>query len=197
MSLIVFTPFPCLAFIWLVNRVEWGGRATELGNPRCLQNSQLQSHQHWAGGEGGVRTTTCLLWKCSQEGIHWGGHEADQGYVPKLLCLGYLSWEKAEELQGDHATGVYCKLHRQLRESRGGHKLLFLGCSSRGTLVQALEALRTCCLELGTIRGDVESISLAAVPPLRAAQTQLCARIAGICVWSRKGLECLGLTVSG
>ena len=40
--------------------------------------------------------------------------------------------------------------------------------------MQALEALRTCCLELGTIRGDVESISLAAVPPLRAAQTQLC-----------------------
>lgn len=109
------------------------------------------------------------------------GYTEEGMRLTRVMFPSFRVWDRAEELQGDHATGVHCKLHRQLRESSGGHKLIFLGSSSRGTRVQALEALQTCSLELGTISGDVESISLAAVPPLHAAHTQLCARIAGIC----------------
>lgn len=199
MSWNVFEPLPCVAFHWLVNKLEWGGRGPVPGVPVCVQNSTVGSQQQWAAWEEGTWGSSLPLVKvivgrdASKRAGDWWVSPSPASAL--LMLPSHLCWEKPQVHGRGTMPQVLAASCTGSWERAEGHKLILLGNSSRGTRVQALELLQTCCLELGTVCGDVESISQAACSPFLRYIHSCVPESTSICFWPRKGPEFLGMWV--
>lgn len=175
---------PHFALLWLVIKF-WAGKGARV----CVKSHSGQL------GKMTLRTAPCICWKWLQEGVHQKRQEIGYFHLTELLHY-WISPATSAGRKGRCVPQVFAAHCPGSWERAEGdtHKFISPGNSSRGTRVQTLETLQPCCLELGTICVDVESISEAAHSPF-LQYTDSCARITCICSWPGKGSVCRAMWV--